>query len=92
MLGILVCGDNHFIVSGPLPDLEIAIALAQHWSLIQIGAPSPPSLDRWLIVSKAFREKLEWAVIVPGEGEVSPAVAQLLDELLARGIVVHRMG
>jgi len=29
------------------------------------------------------------AVIVPGTGEISPAVAQLLDELSARGIALH---
>jgi hypothetical protein len=89
MLGILVHGDNHFIARGPLPDRETAIALVRHWSLIQIGASTPYPLDRWLIVSRAFRENLEWAVVVPGDGEISPAVARLLDELSARGIVIH---
>jgi hypothetical protein len=37
MVGILVMGDNHLIVRGPLPDRETALALARHWSLIQIG-------------------------------------------------------
>ncbi len=27
-----------FIVRGPLPDRELALALVRHWSLIQIGA------------------------------------------------------
>ena len=58
MVGILVHGDNHFIVRGPLPDREIALALVRHWSLIQIGATTPPSLDRWHIVSREFRENL----------------------------------
>ena len=89
MVGILVHGDNHFVARGPLPDREVAIALARHWSLIQIGAATPHPLDRWLIVSRAFRENLEWAVIVPGEGEMSPAVTRLLDELSARGIAIH---
>lgn len=89
MLGILVHGDNHFIAHGPLPDKEVAIALVRHWSLIQIGAPTPPPLDGWIIVSKAFRENLEWAVVVPGADEMSPAVAQLLAELSARGVVIH---
>jgi hypothetical protein len=31
-------------------------------------------------------------VIVPGTGEISPAVAQLLDELSARGIAIHDSG
>jgi hypothetical protein len=89
MVGILVHGDNHFIVRGPLPDREIAIELVRHWSLIQIGATTPYPLDQWLIVSRAFRENLEWAVLVSGDGEMSPAVAQLLDELSARGISIH---
>ena len=74
MVGILVHGDNHFIVRGPLPDRETALALVRHWSLIQIGATTPPSLDRWQIVTREFRENLEWAVVVPGDSEMSPAV------------------
>jgi hypothetical protein len=89
MVGILVHGDNHFIVCGPLPDREVALALVRHWSMIQIGAATPPGLDRWRIVSKAFRENLAWAVVVPGDGRTSPAVKELLDELSARGIKIH---
>ena len=89
MVGILVHGNNHFIVRGPLPDRETALALARHWSLIQIGQTTPVALQRWSISTREFRENLEWAVIVPGDGEVSPAVAQLLDELSARGITIH---
>ena len=40
-------------------------------------------------VSREFRENLEWAVVVPGDGEISPAVTKLLDELSARGITIH---
>jgi hypothetical protein len=90
MLGILVHGDNHFIVRGPLPVSGTARALARHWSVIQIGAATPPALNQWSISSREFRENLEWAVIVPGDGEISAAVAQLLDELSARGIAIHR--
>lgn len=89
MVGILVHGDNHFIVRGPLPDRETALALAQHWSVIEIGANTPPGLDRWHISSREFRENLEWAVIVAGGGERSPAVATLLRELAGRGITIH---
>ena len=90
MLGILVHGDNHFIVRGPLPGSETAHALARHWSVIQIGAATPPALNPWSISSREFRENLEWAVIVPGDGEISPAVAELLDELSGRGIAIQR--
>jgi hypothetical protein len=89
MVGILVLGNNHFIVRGPFPDRETALALARHWSLIQIGQTTPPALERWTISTREFRENLEWAVIVPGDGEIAPAVAQLLAELSARGITIH---
>jgi hypothetical protein len=89
MIGILVCGGNHFIVSGPQPDRATALALARHWSIIQIGQTTPLSLQSWSIVTRAFREDLTWAVNVPGDGEVTPAVAQLLKELSARGIAVR---
>lgn len=89
MVGVLVYGDNHFIVCGPLPGRDVALALVRHWSLIQIGATTSPPLDRWCIVSREFRENLRWAVLVPGEREVSPAVTSLLDELSQRGIKIH---
>ena len=89
MVGILVHGDNHFIARGPLPDRLLALALVRHWSLIQIGAVTPPPLDRWRITSREFRENLTWAVIVPGDGEISLAVTRLLEELSARGVTIH---
>jgi hypothetical protein len=89
MLGILVHGDNHFIVRGPLPQRAEALALVRLWSVIQIGATTPPALDRWRISSREFRENLEWAVIAPAESEISPAVTKLLAELSARGILIH---
>jgi hypothetical protein len=89
MVGILVHGNNHFIVRGPLPDRGTALALVRHWTLIQIGQTTPVALQGWDISTKELRGNLEWAVSVTGEGEVSPAVAQLLDELSARGIAIH---
>jgi hypothetical protein len=89
MLGILVHGNNHFIVRGPLPARTTALALVRHWSLIQIGGKTPPDLDQWRISSQEFRENLAWAVFVPGVGEISPAVAELLQELSGRGIVIQ---
>ena len=88
MVGILVMGDNHLIVRGPLPDRETALALARHWSLIQIGQTTPVALERWSISTREFRENLQWAVVVPGDGEVSAAVSELLAELSARRITI----
>ena len=88
-VGILVHGDNHFIVRGPLPDRATALALVRHWSVIQIGAMAPPLLSQWRISSKEFREDLSWAVVVPGDGAMTPAVTQLLGELSARRVAIH---
>lgn len=88
MVGILVHGNNHFIVRGLKPDPATAVALARHWSIIRIGAATPLELLAWTITSKEFRENLQWAVVVPGEGDHSPAVVQLLTELAARGILI----
>jgi hypothetical protein len=86
MVGILVLGNNHFIVRGPLPDRATALSLAQHWSIVQIGRETPIALRGWSISTKEFRENLEWAIVVPGDGEISSGVAQLLGELSARGL------
>ena len=88
--GILVHGDNHFIVRGPQPDRETALALVRHWSLIQIGQTTPAALEAWRISTREFRENFEWAVVVPGDKETSPAVAALLVELSSRGIRIHQ--
>ncbi|HWZ33227.1 MAG TPA: hypothetical protein VNX18_17920 [Bryobacteraceae bacterium] len=88
-VGILVCGDNHFIVDGPQPDSETARALAHHWSFIEIGGETPAALKNWTIKTREFRENLTWALIVPGEGEMSPAVSRLLADLRDRGISVY---
>lgn len=85
-VGILVHGDNHFIVRGPRPNGETARLLAQNWTLIRIGSLAPPELSAWRIVNREFRENLEWAVIVPGSGAQNPAVSVLLAELDARGV------
>jgi len=90
MLGILVYGDNHFIVSGPKPDWQTALELVRHWSVIQIGSTTPAALQHWRISTREFRENLEWAIVVSAETEMSFAVQQLLDELAARGIAIVR--
>lgn len=84
-------GDNHFIVLGPMPDRATALALVRHWSVIQIGGTIPAALAPWRIISKAFRENLTWAVVVPGDGDISPAVSELLGELSARGVPYNQV-
>jgi hypothetical protein len=91
VVGILVHGDNHFIVRGPLPDRETALALVRQWSLIRIGGVPSPALQRWQISTKEFRENLAWAVLVPGDAAPSAAVAQLLSELRDRNIRIFEV-
>jgi hypothetical protein len=67
-----------------------ALALVRHWSVIRIGEPPSMALQKWQIRSKEFRENLEWAVIVPGDRDISPGVAKLLEELTARNIRIDR--
>lgn len=67
------------------------MALAEHWTLIRIGSATPAFLKQWTISTREFRENLQWAVIVPGEGARNPAVTQLLDELSARGIAIDSL-
>ena len=91
MVGILVHGNNHFILSGPLPDEAMALAIVRYWSIIQIGEAKSSSFAQWQIRSEEFLENLEWAVIVPGDRAISPGVAQLLGELSARGVSIRRL-
>ena len=89
MPGLLVAGDNHFIVEGPEPTPEMARALVRHWSLIRIGAATPAELAAWSILRRAFREELTWAIVVAEDRACSPAVAELLAELTARGVPIR---
>ena len=89
MVGILVHGNNHFILSGPSPDDAAVLALARHWSLIQIGNSPSPTFGPWTIREREFRENLEWAVVVPGDRAPSAPATQLLAELSARGIPIR---
>ena len=86
MVGILVHGNNHFILSGPRPTEVDALALVRHWSVIRIGESPSLAIQKWQIRSKEFRENLEWAVIVPGDRDISPGVVKLLEELTIRDI------
>jgi hypothetical protein len=86
--GILVHGGNHFVVRGRRPSREEALALARHWSMIRIGSATPAELAEWRISTREFRENLSWAAVVPGGGDHTEAVAQLLAELAGRGIPV----
>jgi hypothetical protein len=92
MVGILVHGNNHYILSGPQPTEAEALELTHHWGVVRIGEPVSFVYGRWEIRTKEFRENLEWAVVVPCERDISPGVAELLGELSGRGIEICRCG
>ena len=92
MLGILVYGDNHLILSGPRPSVEEARMLARRagMSLVtEIGGTAAGVPEPWRISTKEFRENLEWAVVVPGGPAMTAAVRRLLNEMMARGVKVE---
>jgi hypothetical protein len=92
MVGILVHGNNHYILSGPRPSEAQALELARHWGVVRIGEPVSMSFGAWEIRTKEFRENLQWAVVVPGERGTSPGVLELLSELAKRGIATQTYG
>jgi hypothetical protein len=91
--GLLVHGDNHFIVNGPMPDVQSARSLLWRWERPMLGGASAdePDLSEWSICTKAFRENLKWAMVVEGDAPPSEAVTKLLAELAAGGVVVHNV-
>jgi len=89
MVGILVHGNNHFILSGPEPTEGEAIATARHFALVKIGEPVSNAVGEGEIRNKEFRENLEWAVVVPGDAQISPGVSKLLAELAERGVAIR---
>lgn len=90
MVGILVHGDNHFILQGPVPDDASAVEIARHWSIVQIGGEKSGRFGNWEIRTQEFRENLEWAVIVPGDGAISTGVLKLLAEISGRGVEIRQ--
>jgi hypothetical protein len=92
MIGILAHGNNHFILSGPAPGETEALELVRYWSVVQIGEEKSMAHGKWEIREKEFRENLEWAVVVPGDREISAGVSELLAQLSGRGIVIRKCG
>ena|SRR5271155_5518118 len=68
MVGILVHGNNHFILSGPAPDEATALALVWRWSVIQIGEAKSSSFGQWQIRSKEFENSLPTVSAVSRSG------------------------
>lgn len=65
--------------------------LLQHWTVIEIGVPLLTRIGPHEMVTKADRNLLRWAVVVESEEAHTEAVAVLLAELEARGVVLVRL-
>jgi hypothetical protein len=90
MVGILVHGNNHFILRGPAPDAAEAAALVDYSNRKGEVAAVWGLGNSNEIRTKEFRENLEWAVVTAGgDGDISSGVQQMLGELAARGVEIH---
>ena len=89
MVGILVHGNNHFILSGPEPTEDEAIRIAREFSVVEIGKAPSASFENWEIRNKEYRENLEWAIVIPSDTEITRGVSQLLGELADRGVIIR---
>jgi hypothetical protein len=88
-LGLLVHGDNHFVVRGPLPSPGAVERLLRAWTMIQIGGGDLRQVEKWRISTEEFRENLEWAVVALSPRAHSEAVRILLEELRSRGVKIY---
>ncbi|WP_031498445.1 hypothetical protein [Bryobacter aggregatus] len=89
-LGLIVSGEDHFLVRGPACSVEMARTLVRRWTFLtpeDLLGLSPPIPSEWKITTKEFREDIAWAIVLPAATEHTPAVAQLVAELRARGIL-----
>ncbi len=90
-LGIIVFGEEHFLIRGPKPEPEMARYLVRRWifpSTEDLLGISPPMQDDWKITTREFREDIEWAVLLRSAKALNPAVKTLLEELAARGLAI----
>jgi hypothetical protein len=91
VLGLIVCGDNHFLIRAPQPSAAEARALVRRWTFPSIedllgqSLPLPPQFQ---ISTREFRENITWALVLSSSEPHSPAVAQLLSELIQRAVSI----
>lgn len=93
-LGIIVFGENHFLIRGPEPDAQMAAYLVRRWifpSTEDLLGRSEPIPATWRITTSEFRENIVWVIVLSCQKSHNPAVTQLLEELEARGIMISRV-
>ena len=92
-LGIIVFGEDHFLIRGPVPDAQMAAYLVRRWifpSTEDLLGTSPPLPPEWKITSSEFRENIEWAMVLSCPKAHNSSVAELLGELEARGVKIAK--
>jgi hypothetical protein len=82
MVGTIVHGDNHFIVRGPLPDRDAARALFDTGPSFRLERQHRRCSRDGASARRSSEKTLEWAVIVAGNREISPAEYRLTLVLL----------
>jgi hypothetical protein len=90
-LGIVVFGEEHFLIRGPKPDAEMARYLVRRWifpSTEDLLGISPPMPDEWKITTREFREDIEWVIVLSSAVALNPAVKTLLEEVATRGVEI----
>lgn len=91
-LGLIVFGEDHFLIRGPKPDAAMARYLVRRWifpSIEDLLGTSPPIPAEWQITTSEFRENIEWTMVLSCKQEPTSAVAQLVAEIAARGVLVE---
>jgi hypothetical protein len=89
VLQLWVKGENHLLVWGPRLGWEEALGYFERMerptveSLLRPGAILP---ETHRVVTKTWREEIGLLYRFPAETEVSEAVAELVREVLARGV------
>ena len=66
--------------------------LVRRWifpSIEDLLGTSPPIPADWQITTSEFRENIEWTIVLSCAQSPSPAVAQLVAEVAARGVAVE---
>lgn len=85
-IGLLVHRDNHHVLAGPCPSPQEARRL-----VFELEYPDPlrepwPQRATWSILRKAYRDRLQWAVVVGSREACGEPVRELLKELAARNV------
>ena len=91
-LGLIVYGEDHFLIRGPKPDAVMARYLVRRWifpSIEDLLRTSPPIPADWQITTSEFRENIEWTIVLSCDQDPTAAVAQLVSEIAARGVAVE---